>query len=295
MKQLFTVMLLAILCIEFGTSYPVHAQDTETETPSLPHADAIDQLLNFAEPAEDCTLPCFGGIYPEETTLSEIRDMTITLFDDDEAVLSQFDNPFEREDGLLDYTLRFSSLDVAGSFSLRFLFSPEEHVLRRFHARLNRPENWLVSSHLDISEVLTVLGEPDEVYISISGSEPSYFNMVLGYEALGTLFLYTYFFEPEQITQGEEPIPLCGSWAKTYSIDVWIQAVDEEFYNALLEENLRLSEHPTFGGIVYRAFWSLDRITNWNVEDLTQFISENPEWCFDALSYDALWEAGYSY
>jgi hypothetical protein len=84
---------------------------------------------------------------------------------------------------------------------------------------------------------LAALGEPHEVYISISAAQPPYFNVALGYETRGTLIRYTYFFEPEQLTQSEEPIPLCGSWSKTYSVDVWIQAIDEEFYEALLHKN----------------------------------------------------------
>lgn len=277
----------------------INAQEPDAdqgELTPLPHAEVIVRLLNFKdESVEDCSLPCFAGIRPDKTTLSEIQELSVGLFDGDEAVLVQFDRPFEREDGMLDYILRLNHLNIAGSFSFSFIVSSEQEVLQRFQMRLNRPENWLESRGLGISEVLAVLGEPDELYISISAAQPSYFDIALGYETKGTLFRYKYFFEPEQLTQSEEPIPLCGSWSKTFSIDVWIQSVDEDTYVDLLEEKLRLGETANTEEIVYRAFWPMERMTNWNIEDWTQLMVENSEWCFDALSYDELLAAGYSY
>src|SRR5690606_33627190 len=117
------------------------------------------------ESGEDCSLPCFADIRPDETTLPEIREMVVELFAGDDSILARFDKPFERDDGLLDYTLWFNSPDISGSFQLGFIILPEEEVLRRFHARLSHPANWLESTNLDISEVLAALGMPDEVFI----------------------------------------------------------------------------------------------------------------------------------
>lgn len=263
---------------------------------SIPHSEVIGQLLDFSNDLDtECLLPCFGGIHPDQTTFSTIRALSINLFNGDETVLAQFENPFEREDGLEDYTLRFNNRDISGSFSLSFMFSPEEQVLRRFYARLNHPENWLDFTTLDVSEVLATLGEPGAVYISMTAAQPSYFDIALGYEDLGTLIRYAYFFEPEQLTQDAAPIPLCGSWAKTNSIDVWIQSVDEEFYISLLDENLYLAESEGIDGIVYSAFWPLEQMSGLDKAAFTNLLIDNPAWCFDALSYEELWTAGYSY
>jgi hypothetical protein len=301
LTRFLAFLFLAILCCEIDAPYShtANAQDADAnqgEATSIPHAEVITQLLDFTgESVEDCSLPCFAGIRPGETTLPEIQELAIDLFDGDEAILERFDRPFERDDDLLIYTMTFNRFAVSGSFSLSFMILPEEETLHRFYAHLNHPENWFESSDLGISKVMSALGEPDEVYLSISAAQPPYFDIAFGYEIRGTLFRYKYFFEPEQLTQSEEPIPLCGSWSNTYSADIWIQAVDEELYEALLEENLRLEEDEDMDEMVYRAFWPLERMTNWNIEDLTEFLVDNPEWCFDALSYEELLESGYSY
>lgn len=287
---------LTTLCFDIGS---LTAQVDETEqgaTTLFPHADVIEELLRFSiEPGEECTLPCFVGIRPGEAKLPEIQELAADLFDGDESILVQLDKPFEREDGLVDYALTVNDYEeIEGFFDISFLISQDE-VLRRFQTHLFQPENWLNSTVLDISRILNVLGTPDEVYVAIAASQPPQFSIVLGYETLGTVFLYTYRIEPEQLTQSDEPIPLCGSWSKTYSVNVWIQTVDEKFYEDLLEENLRIGEAESTDEIVYRAFWPLEKMTNWNTEDLTQFLSDNPEWCFDALSYEQLLESGYSY
>lgn len=294
LTRFFVLIFLITLCLK-----AVNAQEPDTnrdESETIPHAEVITKLFNFTvEGTEDCVLPCIAGIHPDETTLYEIQELAVDLFDDDESILKRFDNPFEREDGVLVYSLIASSSTITGYFALGFLIVPEDEVLRRFEAHLSHPENWLDASNLDIAEILAILGEPDAIYISISAAQPSYFDIALGYETKGILFRYKYFFEPEQLTQSEEPIPLCGSWSKTYSVDVWIQAVDEELYTALLEEYLRLSESESTEETVYRAFWPLERMTDWSTKELTQFLAENQEWCFDALSYEELLDAGYSY
>ena len=287
---------LTTLCFDVGA---LTAQADETEqgvTTSFPHADVIEELLNFSiESSEECTLACFAEIQPHETTMPEIQELSSKLFDEDESILAQFDRPFEREDGLIDYTLIVNDdEEIEGFFDISFLVTQDE-VLRRFQTHLFQPENWLNSTVLDISMILNSLGTPDEVYVAIAASQPPQFSIVLGYETLGIVFLYTYRFEPERLTQSDEPIPLCGSWERTHSINIWIQAVDEDFYEDLLEEYLRIDEAENTDEIVYRAFWPLEKMTKWNIEDLTQFLTDNPEWCFDALSYEKLLESGYSY
>lgn len=295
----FSVLVfLSILCFKISSPYPdtVNAQgsDTTEDSTSMPHAEVISQLLNFTEESVgDCSHPCFAGIRPDETTLSEIQELSIDLFNGDDTILAQFDKPFERQDGQLIYTLR--SEVVEGYFDLSFMISPHDEILRRFKASLFYPESWLEARTLDINVTLKVLGPPDEIYVSIAASQPPQFSIVLGYRDLGMVFLYTYSFDSEQLTQSDEPIPLCGSWANTYYVYVWIQAVDEEFYEDLLEENLRLRARESTGAIVYRAFWPLERMTNLNIEEFTQSLAENPAWCFDALSYEELLESGYSY
>lgn len=294
LTRFFAFIFLTMLCFK-----GVNAQEPDTNreaSKTIPHAEVITLLLNFSEQlTEECKLPCFANIRPDETTLSEIQGLSIDLFDEDESILAQFDKPFEREDGLVDYTLVINdNEDIEGFFDIGFLVS-QDGLLHRFKAHLFQPENWLESTILDISVILGILGTPDEIHIAIVASQPPQFSIVLGYKTLGTVFLYTYRFKPEQLTQSGEPIPLCGSWSRTYSVNVWIQAIDEDSYNALLLENLRIGESESLGETVYSAFWPLERITNWNIEDWAQFLVENPEWCFDALSYEELLEAGYSY
>lgn len=293
------LMFLIMVCIQNSVDYSNIVYTQENDVPQIDSAtlqtEIISYLLNFDENLnEGCILPCFAGIRPSETTLSELIEFSEDLFDGNEDILAVFDNPFEREDGLLDYTFRFPLWEVSGSYNVSYIVSPEQNIMQQFRSYINQPANWLNSDILSISNTLHLLDEPSDIYISISGSQPSYFEIALAYKALGILFVYKYYFEPEQLTQGDEPIPLCGSWEDVFQISVWIQAVDAEMYQMLMDERLRLEEENTTE-IVYRTFRPLHQMTNWDKTDLTQYLIHNPDWCIDAHSYEELRESGYSY
>lgn len=270
----------------------VNAQTATDDRHSItfPDGEIASYLLDFTD--NDCRLPCFAGIQPGVTTLTELQRFSQILFRGDEKLLAEFDQPFVRMDGWFDYTFRFAPWDDPGFFDFSFIVSQEE-ILEQFRSQLGRPASWLGIDVLYISNIFEILGEPNEIYIAIAASQPPKFEIALAYEELGTLIIYRYGFDPGQLTQGEEPIQLCGTWEDTDSIKFWIQAIDDEAYAALLEEALPAYEFPD--GRVNRGFWPLNRMTDMEIDPLIQLLSENHEWCFDALSYEELWEAGYSY
>ncbi len=296
MIRSWVLVFLTILCLGTISTQSTIAQDPNASddiTP-IPHGDVLDILFNFNGQADvKCVLPCLYEIRPEQTTLSEIQTIFTTLFEGDKKILAQFDRPVELNEEQRGYSL--INIGPEGSFTLGFIVSLKNEILQRFHTRLLHPGEWLGSSNVNLSTVLATLGQPDEVYLSIVASEPPQFGIVLTYKTLGTVFSYVYPIEPKHLTQNDEPIVLCGRWSKTYSVDVWIQAVDDNAYETLLDENFRVEQKPGTDGIVYRAYWPLERMTKWNTKDITRFLIDNSEWCFDAYSYNELLKSGYSY
>jgi hypothetical protein len=286
--------VLALILL--GTQVSVNASPltkriyTATATPFPTNTPGESQLMmtlqELMSPNGECTLPCFWGFVPGETTTSDIFE-AVSEIDEENILTDQLaDTPVRGENGELAYhlILRFEE-----NTSLLVSFSTRENVLVRISGIVSEPFDLLMNSVFEVSELLQMLGEPTDIFIALWGPNPSLFYFTLVYNSNGVMIRYA--INPQasfREVDPDDPLQICPSLENTERIWFWLQNADTE---TLVEENLPFLRDDSLS----RANWSLERISNMNIGDFTQLLIDDPSLCFGIFSINQLRELGYNF
>jgi hypothetical protein len=156
--------------------------------PTITDAEASEGLAHMLHTNGDCKLPCFWGIQPEITRYEELYSVI---------------------DNLGGY--RFETLQPSGHLLIgsNFRFEDENRIDIKFQAELQDdivrdmeihlhnpkgteipPDDWFA---YNMNEILRIYGVPSEVelFISSGGGVAFSFNILLNYENINTMILYS--------------------------------------------------------------------------------------------------------
>lgn len=253
----------------------VASPQTPTPTTSVTNTTRFLQQLQSLISDKNCTLPCFLGSYPGETTAQEI----VILLKETLGIPLLNPFPFVRPDKLSDY---HAYMDFEqGSLAINYIVDDER--LTWTEVSLIRSEEWLEENPFEFTEILRMMGKPTDIYVAVQGSW-STLTLTLVYENDGVMMQYIV--NHPEVTRSE-PIPICPQPENIQFIYVWLQNPKEV---RSLTEHLDPSPEDKDA---YRANWPLELIANVNPAEFTDFFVENPSGCLEALSYTKLRDNGY--
>lgn len=262
------------------TSIPLNAYNVTslvTPTPTTSPVDTVRflQHLQLLISDEDCTLPCFLGTHPGETTAQEI----VILLNETLGITPLSPFPFVRSDGLSDYE---AFMDFKqGALTINYIVDDEKLAWTK--VSLVKSEEWLKENPFGFAEILRILGTPTEIYAAVSG-EWSTLSLTLVYKNDGVMV--TYIITHPEVTK-TEPIPICPQSENIQFIYAWLQNPTDD--RALTEQ---LDPSPKDKD-TWRANWPLELIADTNPTEFTEFFTQNPNGCLKALSYPELCDRGY--
>jgi hypothetical protein len=171
--------------------YPKRMTPHVTSLPTRSPEALAEELRHLLQTNGDCKLPCFWGIYPDQTRYEELY-----------AVIDRLDGrqKFDaiEENGHLQVGARFEFEDVdENRINIAFQADLQDDIVRDMKIHLHNPkgteippEDW---SAYNMNEILRIYGVPSkvELFVSSGGGVAFSFNILLNYENINTMILYS--------------------------------------------------------------------------------------------------------
>lgn len=266
-------------------------------TPRPPNNDLLPILQKLLEkPMEDCILPCFWGVEPNETTTSEMLEIVTQAFAGNEFIHDELE--YETEGEVEGKTIRYRQFTLifepAGTFLIGFSVD-EKSQIDRVDLAFSELNQWLETPHMfELSQLFAVLGTPADIFVVIAiyptDTSEQFFYLYVGYPDKAVLVVYEFKFEDEEFTFSDQPLQLCPRHTQNLRISVTLQSPDN---NDHIKESWRELDDPT---ISYgRSSWSVKDLLGIDVETFTQIILQNPDECIEAPSYNELKSKGFRF
>lgn len=216
----------------------------------------------------NCTLTCFLGFRPGQTTEEEILAYLATLSNFDEVWQGSGDY-----ESALDYIndgsvlLRFlGDTEIAWGFTISF--RRVAGILEGMRVEFNQPGRWL-SSDLRWIDLPTVLGQIDavpEIYLA-PNSRASDYTLYFVYREQHMQFRYEFDLFSENETGMIERF--CADLAYTTNIQMLLDVP----VSGLLDREEALNEnHPS-------PYWTIERALGVSAEEFIQFFRDHPDDC----------------
>lgn len=260
-----------------------------------PPEEILPVVLSLMEFNEDCLLPCFWSFHPGETQMDEIGYFVVDSFQQIPYVSPATNRSEIADVGLGDPSIRdidfhstFLPLSSEGG-SLEVRFGSIDGLLVRTYVDMFISANWLDSNPFLLSEILSVYGEPTQVYLRYGGAPTLAYILVIVYEDRGFIVEYSFggnASADERITQ-ERRLLICVEDPTYDSIQLILQPEDNPtpFIEML---------QPTIGDqSAFRPFWAIEDMTGLTIEEFTEAFAGNPEACIEMYSLAELREQGY--
>jgi hypothetical protein len=239
---------------------------------------SIRQSLIAAD--NNCKLPCFMGLRSGETTSKDLK-----------TLLENVRNTRFRVTNFDDGVIYETSLSQRSNGRLYAAFTSRNDQLDSMHIWLTQSSDWLPKNILLLPNLLNLLGEPDDVFILISGP-PLSFTMVVVYNHIGVMVLYRAYFKSRiahQLENSDDPFLICltPSYVDVDYLEAWlIDPNDKDLVEGKIPD-LRDSERDT------RPYWSIEKMSGINTQQFTEFFTKNPQSCLETPSMKELRAAGY--
>jgi hypothetical protein len=255
-----------------GELHPLPTASPANVNPSI--------FRSLVSASSDCKLPCFMGLRPGETKRGDLEEL-----------LGRIPNapfaPYYFDGGVAFNTI----LKEKSNGSVLASFKTNKGLLTAISMTLTHSNDWLPKNILLLPNLLNMLGDPDNVYISIAGP-PLNFTMVVVYNRAGVMVRYRAYFKENvahRLENTEDPFIVClvPTFVDLVTLDLWL-------------------ENPTSGNLVeaqlpflredesdIRPFWSIEKMAGINTQQFTNFFVKNPQGCLEAPSMKQLQTEGY--
>lgn len=242
---------------------------TGSPTAVAQDVDVLQPVISLLETNGNCTLPCWWGLKPEISTVSDIKTLLRkTLNRETEA-------PFVREDGLIDYYLNLIFVPHDDS-SLYLAFTTKNDVLTLTSVTFVEPNLWLPSAEWGPSQLLKQMGEPTDIYIDITPATKSFWLYVV-FNDKGVMVEYGVAFQGDQFNEGSNSILLCPRAEQITYSKMWLQ---NQAVDMMAEHLLRNPTKPTS-----EYFHTLKATTGLEISAFAKLLATDPESCIKALAY----------
>ncbi len=269
----FTLFFICIMLL--GCNVSLVRETIANRVLPLPTASPSYKILSIRRSLisadSDCKLPCFMGLKAGETSLSDLEKSLVRV-QNTPFILTYFD-------GGVTYN---TSLSQKENGSLLAGFTARNDHLDSISLILSRSSDWLPKNIFLLSNVLDVLGEPDNVYVAIAGP-PLSFTMVVVYNRAGVMIRYQAYFKEwvaKQLENTDDPFLIClvPNLVDVNSLYVWL--VNPKSGNLVETQlpDLHDDKHET------RPFWSIEKMVGINEQQFTRFFIDNPQGCLEAPS-----------
>lgn len=258
-----------------------------TQIPTLPTNDAFVLLQEFLKNDVPCQLPCWGGITPGVSTLSDVQNLLTTFSSVSSWTYfgkgggSSFIGNLEIDYPLDDTVINIWTAYLAPSESEAILNividtqSLPENQKADFYG--NESYNTLLSAYT-LAQIMSTYGLPAQIFFSADINEaeptaPDFFIVRLLYPDLGIFVKYTMPVETKQKTYG-----FCASDSIIY-LDLLPQGFGEN-YKDFFKQIGDNQWNPTLPMLpFYKSVEESLEITN---EEFYTLIISSPETCFES-------------
>jgi hypothetical protein len=262
------------------TSSTDEATSTPFITPFPIDEELISQMNALLSPREDCILPCFWRLEPGKSTVADIKDFIAT-----HPLKKDFDTlePYEK-DGMTIYDL---SLRLTENGGLIVQFATLDGKLVYTKVEAHHPINWLLNSPMNLPNMLKALGTPSEVLVKFPLVQFGGIVWTVIYDKHNTIVQYEFDFQKlaDDITSNE-PIEMCPSLEKTFSIQAWLYS--DNLNNAMKEKIGKLKQATP-------ANWPISAMAKTNTEQFAKLFAIDEDHCLKALSKNELEKQKYSF
>ncbi len=290
MNRLCCAALLTLVCLMLGTASNSHAAQI-TSTPAPRDYELLLTLQTLMVASEDCSLPCFWGLQPGQTSLSEFEDFSQTNF---HRVRSDIPNTRATPSAVIWRYLFFDLYhDLNGHYEWNGQFTFTDNTLSVIEITVNSPNAWLPENPYWLSELLNDIEPMPEIYTAIN-TTTGIIALLLVYPDLGIMTQYRFTLrESENIIDStdDKPLLLCADPQNTEQISLWLQNPEREQSIKSLMPGLEnaTSSQPN------RFYLAVEEMTGLNAETFVREVVRQPDQCIKMLSYHDLLEKGYGY
>ncbi|MBC7810197.1 MAG: hypothetical protein H7175_03580 [Burkholderiales bacterium] len=236
--------------------------------------DLLPTFSAFMTSTDDCSLPCWWGLRPGDTTLAEITAfLQETNFDRSwhlwqSAMEPKFTLEQYIDEGLV-FTLRFVSSEILMRSTFGLRFNPEGNVLYTTYIHFSHPYLWLPQEldRVSFRYVLTHMEASPEIFLGPLSTDAD-FRLHVYYPTEGVYIYYVFDFYDEE-TNIVKP---CFSLEQTQIIRMTLSEPDNPEYIRSYE-----------GFADYESNTFMGYFTDMSIEELIQFFSENPDGCLPSF------------
>lgn len=255
--------------------------DTESEslqnqsTPTMENSLTETDLLM---PDLDCEFPCFGGLYPRESNVEDVEEFLAQFNIDGVRVqLNEYD--------MEGYGIVFFQDDI-GMFNIDLLLEDDE--LSRIIVGISNSQEWLTETPYDLPDIFNIYGEPDDIFVSVSGL-PTGFSLVMPFSQHGFMLRYLAYYDENQLPMNDNPLPVClhAEIVDLQQIDIWLWNVNDGILAEEIQPDLYQANQS-------RPWWRIQSIADASVTEFVEFVVSNPQECFLLPSLPTLRVEGYT-
>ena len=243
------------------------------DPPPIPdNLSQLQTLMRIYASSSGCSLPCFWGFRPGQTSVDTVAAFFPTPFDP--VIL-------ERSHGV-DYAFapggepRYTT-----AFSIDFTVS-DAGVLDLMEVYMFDLQDWLPTDTYELSHLLAAMGTPSEGYLSVRITAARVYLSLI-YEDARTIITYTFRLGRERET-AKAPIQLCYGPESSEALLLRLLADDKR--------PLRDAQRAT---TMRDSIIPVEALTGLDPEAFTRQIVAHPDECLDLLSTSEMVERGFRY
>ena len=258
------------------TLQPTVLQPTFSSEPGLTGNERDAYFLELITNNGDCDPPCYWGIIPGHSSVSEYYDL-FTPVGDLRSLPLEF-----------PYSFRFSVMYEKSNVSVNA--SVENNIVRNIRSRIGSmdkvPELYLATARYSLDHIFSLHGKPSRIVLGVTprqieaGPTTFFYDLWIFYDADGFVILNR---GPHSDPTKSDTIRICPKHDELYTIELYLQAPDDTYSLNELVDQLSGESNGFFDGLLKKRFYQpLEDVTNLSLDQFYETILASPQaTCFE--------------